>query len=334
MSGNASRALRCAAASALAGIGLSLIGAGVAVAADSYTLPFYDPTVTLSYGVDRDRRLDHQIDWTGQIWNDGDPHYGRVYDQHTGSDFPMSLRSEVAAAKDGTVVDTEGGFGTQQFGTFGNFVLLAHADGRRTLYYHLASASEGGIAVSVRESVPAGEIVGKSGCSGICFGAHLHFELLIWNVTGRAWAFVDPIAEHDWTTWPGRVPFLASYMRESNPGTEVIKRGQTITHWVEFRNDGGRTWRNTGVGRIALATWDPPAHASPFAASDWTYPWMATSVDVSGTAPNGIGRFTFGIRAGPPAGSYLERYNLVMLSVHWFDYERIGSFYIPITVNN
>ena len=130
------------------------------------------------------------------------------------------------------------------------------------------------------------------------------------------------------------MPFLASYMRESNPGTEVIKRGQTITHWVEFRNDGGRTWRNTGVGRIALATWDPPAHASPFAASDWTYPWMATSVDVSGTAPNGIGRFTFGIRAGPPPGSYLERYNLVMLSVHWFDYERIGSFYIPITVNN
>ncbi|MGZ6299490.1 MAG: hypothetical protein ACXWMN_03230 [Candidatus Limnocylindria bacterium] len=64
----------------LAALGISC---GMALGADDYTLPFYNPTVTMSYGVDRDRRLNHQLDWTGQVWNDGLTHYGRVYDQHT-----------------------------------------------------------------------------------------------------------------------------------------------------------------------------------------------------------------------------------------------------------
>ena len=97
-----------------------------AVAADDYTLPFYNPAVTMSYGVDRDATLNRQLDWTGQVWNDGLPHYGRVYDQHTGVDYPMALRSDVAAARSGTVVDVESGFGTTQFGSFGNFVRLQH----------------------------------------------------------------------------------------------------------------------------------------------------------------------------------------------------------------
>ncbi len=324
--------LRRMAASFLAGVGLALLGAGATLATDDYTLPFYDPSVTLSYGVDRDRTLDRQLDWTGQVWNDGDPHVGRVYDQHTGSDHPMSLLSAVAAAKRGTVVDTEGGFGTSQFGSFGNFVLLSHTDGRRTLYYHLASSADGGIGVAVGEAVEAGERIARSGCSGICYGAHLHFELQVWSATSGKWTFTDPLFERRWTTWPGRVPFLAAYARESNAGTEVIIRGQTITHWIEFRNDGGRTWRNSGAGPLSLATWSPVAHASSFMASDWPSSWMATYLDASGIAPGQVGRFTFGLRGGPAPGSYTERFNLLAVNVYWFDYARLGSFYIPITI--
>ena len=323
------------AASILLQLALVGWGAGSVSAADDYTLPFYDPSVALSYGVDRDRTLGRQLDWTGQVWNDGVPHPGRVYDQHSGVDYPMSLRSEVAAAKDGTVIDVEGGFGTTQYGAFGNFVLVGHADGRRTLYYHLASAADGGIGVAVGEAVVAGERVGRSGCSGNCHGEHLHFELLAWNSTSNAWKPVDPLAERRWTTWPGRVPFLAAYVRESNAGTEVIRRGQTITHWVEFRNTGGRTWRSAGsTGRIALATWDPAAHASPFRAADWPFSWMATLVDASAVPPDAVGRFTFGLRGGPAPGSYTETFNLLSQSVHWFNHARLGGFYIPIVVSN
>lgn len=327
--------LRRAAGSAALLLALLGISAGSALALDDYTLPFYNPGVSLSYGMDRDRTLNRQLDWTGQVWNDGALHPGRVYDQHSGTDYPMALRSEVAAAKDGTVIDLEGGFGTSQFGDAGNFILLQHADGRRTLYYHLASAADGGIGVAIGDTVVAGQQIGRSGCSGTCFGAHLHFEMLAWNATANAYQSVDPNAERRWTTWPGRVPFDAAYVRESNSGTEVIRQGQTITHWVEFRNTGGRTWRNNAtVGRIGLGTWSPAGRASRFAAGDWPASWMATYLDAASVAPDGVGRFTFGLRGSAALGSYKEAFNLVAKSIRWFDYARLGGFYVPILVSN
>ena len=313
-------------ASVLVQLALACVATGSALGADDYTLPFYDPDVTVSFGVDRDRTVGRQLDWTGHVWNDGAPHFGRVYDQHTGVDYPMALRSDVAAAKDGTVVDLEGGFGTSEFGAFGNFVRISHADGRQTIYYHLASAADGGIGVAVDETVAAGERIGRSGCSGNCSGAHLHFELLTWNGTARAFLPSDPLAERRWTTWPGRIAFGADYVRESNSGTEVIPRYQTTTHWVEFRNVGGRTWRSAGIGRVALGTWDPVAHASAFKAADWPSSWMATVVDVATVPPDGVGRFTLGLRAAPAPGSYAEEFNLVAESVRWFDWARLGRY--------
>jgi hypothetical protein len=330
-----SRAARRATASVLLQLGAIGLNAATVLGTDDYTLPFYNPAVTLSYGVDRDAALGRQLDWTGQVWNDGLTHYGRVYDQHTGVDYPMALRSEVAAAKDGTVVDLEGGFGTSQFGAFGNFVKVQHADGRQTLYYHLASAADGGIAVGAGAGVVAGQRIGRSGCSGNCNGAHLHFELLVWNSSSQAFKPADPLAERRWTTWPGRIPFDAAYVRESNAGTEVIRRGMTITHWVEFRNTGGRTWRNSGTsGRVGLATWNPASHASIFRAADWPYSWMATVLDTTSVLPDGVGRFTFGLKGSPDVGSYTEWFNLQSQAVHWFDYRRLGSYYVPIVVSN
>ena len=323
------------AASMLGAIGLLAVSVGLAVAADDYTLPFYDPSVALSYGVDRDGALNRQPDWTGQTWYDGALHLGRVYDQHAGVDYPMALRSDLAASKAGTVIDTEGGFGTQQFGQYGNFVLLGHADGRRTLYYHLASSADSGILVAIGQSVVAGQRIARSGCSGQCYGAHLHFEVRNWNASTKRWVSSDPLADRRWTTWPGRVPFLAAYVRESNGGTEVVRRGQTITHWVEFRNTGGRTWAMSGLlGRVELATWNPAAHASAFWAWDWPYSWLATLLDTASVNPDGVGRFTFGIRGSPPPGNYVETFNLYAQDLRWFDHARLGSFYIPIVVSN
>lgn len=316
-----------------AAIGMLILAATSVAAVDDYTLPFYDAGVKLSYGVDRDPRVGIQLDYTGKTWWDSSAHYGRVYDNHTGLDFPMALRSPVAAAKDGVVVDVEGGYGTQQFGQFGNFVRVRHSDGRQTLYYHLASSGDGGIGVSVGQSIIAGRTVGRSGCSGICYGAHLHFEVLVEQ--GKDLVVSDAMYRRLWTTWPGRVPFLASYVRESNSGTEVIQRGRTVTHWVEFRNDGGRTWRPVGSpGRTVLATWKPAAHSSAFAAPDWTYSWLATNVDQSAVPPGYVGRFTFGLRANPAVGSYVETFDLLTHGTWWFDHARLGSYYVPIVVTS
>jgi murein DD-endopeptidase MepM/ murein hydrolase activator NlpD len=315
----------------LLGVGALLaMNAGPARATDDYTLPFYDPDIGLSYGVDRDPRVGIQLDYTGKTWWDGDPHYGRVYDNHTGLDYPMALFSPVAASKDGVVAATQGGFGTQQFGDFGNFVRVRHSDGRHTLYYHLASRDDGGILVGYGDEVAAGQKIALSGCSGRCFGAHLHFEGLV-SRDGDLLT-TDPMFHRLWTTWPGRVPFLAAYVRENDSGTVVVGWGRTVTHWVEFRNKGGRSWR-PGIwpGRLVLGTWDPSAHASSFEASDWSSDWLATRVDAT-AGPDEVGRFTFGIKGGPSPGSYHETFNLLAQGVHWFDHEALGGFYIPITV--
>jgi murein DD-endopeptidase MepM/ murein hydrolase activator NlpD len=314
----------------LAAGAMLVIGVAPVRATDDYTLPFYDPQISLSYGVDRDPRVGVQLDYTGKTWWDDEPHYGRVYDNHTGLDYPMPLFSPVAASKDGVVAATEGGFGTQEFGNFGNFVRVRHADGRHTLYYHLASRADGGILVHFDDEVAAGQKIALSGCSGLCFGAHLHFEGLV--ARDDDLVTTDPMFHRLWTTWPGRVPFLATYVRENDSDTVYVQRGHTVTHWVEFRNKGGRSWR-PGIwpGRAVLGTWDPASHASPFEAADWSSEWLATRVDAI-TAPDEVGRFTFGIRGGPSPGSYRETFNLFAQGLRWFDHAALGGFYVPITV--
>jgi hypothetical protein len=61
---------------------------------------------------------------------------------------------------------------------------------------------------------------------------------------------------------------------------------------------------------------------------------MATAVDQASVAPNGVGRFTFGIRGGPAPGSYRETFNLYAHGLRWFDHDRLGGFYVPIIVSN
>jgi murein DD-endopeptidase MepM/ murein hydrolase activator NlpD len=297
-------------------------------AADDYTLPFYDPSIGLSYGVDRDTRIGWQLDWTGQLWHDSVPHYGRVYDQHSGLDYPMVVLTAVAAARGGVVVDIEESFGTNQHSSSGNFVRLRHTDGRETLYYHLA---QNGALVSETQSVVAGQPIGLSGCSGNCTGPHLHFQIL--QLVSGAWRTIDPMANRMWTTWPGRVPYLGAYRAESNGGTVAVKRLTTVTHWVEFRNAGGRTWsRDTAGSRLLLGTWSPAWRTSVFRAADWPAAWVPTYLDQATVPPDGVGRFTFGLRAPSAVGTYRETFNLLVEPIFWFDHARLGGYYVPLYV--
>ena len=310
-------------------VGIGLLHPTTTAAVDDFTLPFADPGIGLSYGMDRDRRVGYQLDWTGQLWVDTVPHWGRVYDQHSGLDYPMAMGSTVLAARSGTVVDLEEGYPSSG-GNWGNFVRVRHADGRESLYYHLANS---GALVGVGQAVLAGQAIGRSGCSGLCTGPHLHFELL--RLASGAWQSVDPMADRLWTTWPARVPYLATYVAESNAGTVTIKRSSTVTQWVEFRNSGGRTWlRDGSAGRLLLGTWSPAGRTSVFRAADWPTTWIASYLDPATVAPDGVGRFTFGLRAPATSGSYTEAFNLRADPILWFDHARLGGYYVPIFVTS
>lgn len=91
---------------------------------------------------------------------------------HHGIDLAAPSHEPVYAAAAGTVV--KAGWG----GSGGRVVKLRHADGRHTLYAHLAM-----ILVQLEQEVGEGDVIGQVGDSGRATGPHLHFAVL---VDGRA----------------------------------------------------------------------------------------------------------------------------------------------------
>ncbi|MDQ3155866.1 MAG: peptidoglycan DD-metalloendopeptidase family protein [Actinomycetota bacterium] len=83
---------------------------------------------------------------------------------HNGTDFGVPCGTPVHAAGSGTVVSR--GFSA----AYGNRVILRHQGGLRTSYNHLRSRS-----VAAGERVGVGDVIGRSGTSGLSTGCHLHF---------------------------------------------------------------------------------------------------------------------------------------------------------------
>lgn len=59
-------------------------------------------------------------------------------------------------------------------GGYGNYIKIAHPDGKYTLYAHLHNNS---ITVAVGDEVSQGQVIAKVGNTGKSTGAHLHFEV-------------------------------------------------------------------------------------------------------------------------------------------------------------
>lgn len=86
---------------------------------------------------------------------------------HTGADFRAAYGTTIRAAQDGVVV-IAGNKGDWA----GNHVAIRHADGKTSMAAHMST-----VAVSVGQTVKAGQTIGYVGSTGRAFGAHLHFEL-------------------------------------------------------------------------------------------------------------------------------------------------------------
>lgn len=110
---------------------------------------------------------------TGPI---GDPFGPRGNRFHAGIDIVADSGTPVAAAAGGHVT-----YAGWLAGGWGNLVVVAHADGVRTMYAHLSS-----IAVRVGERVGTGASLGGVGATGDATGPHLHFEVRLRS------AAVDP----------------------------------------------------------------------------------------------------------------------------------------------
>jgi murein DD-endopeptidase MepM/ murein hydrolase activator NlpD len=116
---------------------------------------------------------------SGLIWPVSGPvvsgygmRWGRM---HMGIDIGAGYGTPIVASASGTVIFAG------WMGGYGNFVIVDHGGGLSTAYAHQSSIAVGGGAVS------QGQVLGYVGCTGHCFGPHLHFEV---RVNGSA---VDPL---------------------------------------------------------------------------------------------------------------------------------------------
>jgi murein DD-endopeptidase MepM/ murein hydrolase activator NlpD len=99
--------------------------------------------------------------------------WGRM---HTGIDIGVGYGTPIHASASGQVIYAGWMDG------YGNLVFIDHGRGISTGYAHQSS-----IAVSNGQSVTQGQVIGYVGCTGHCFGPHLHFEV---RVNGNP---VDPL---------------------------------------------------------------------------------------------------------------------------------------------
>jgi murein DD-endopeptidase MepM/ murein hydrolase activator NlpD len=87
---------------------------------------------------------------------------------HLGFDLAVTAHTPVAAANDGVVIFTG------PLGIYGNAIVIDHGLALQSLYAHLSE-----IQVKPGDAVKKGQIIGKSGATGLAGGDHLHFSMMV-----------------------------------------------------------------------------------------------------------------------------------------------------------
>src|SRR4051794_19586303 len=90
---------------------------------------------------------------------------------HPGIDIGVPSGTPIRAAASGKVTLMQS---VGASGGYGNYTCVSHSASLSTCYAHQSR-----FATSLGASVAQGQIIGYSGCTGLCFGAHLHFEVRI-----------------------------------------------------------------------------------------------------------------------------------------------------------
>jgi murein DD-endopeptidase MepM/ murein hydrolase activator NlpD len=108
----------------------------------------------------------------GMIWPVNGPvvspfgmRWGRL---HAGVDIAVPAGTPIRAAKAGRVILLG------WTGGYGNYTCIGHGGGVSTCYAHQSR-----YATSNGASVSQGQVIGYVGCTGHCFGDHLHFEVRV-----------------------------------------------------------------------------------------------------------------------------------------------------------
>jgi len=241
----------------------------------------------------------------------------RTYDSHRGTDYglwPFSWNKldageiQVIAAAAGTIVSkanvdpTDHNCNNSSSDPW-NYVALAHADGRMTIYGHMRYNSL--TSKSVGQAVAQGEYLGTAASSGNSSGPHLHFEARFGSFSNSEW--IDPYAgpnSQPGSLWAIQRPYLDSAINKlathsSPPSTPDVcqpssanlqdsfttpvniyfytyyrdYQGPLVTQFNIYRPDGSiyQTWQ------------DIPANSTFYSAANRAKVFTYTTSDPAGT---------------------------------------------------
>lgn len=134
---------------------------------------------------------------------------GREIDQawHMGYDLASTRRVPVPAASTGRVVFAG------PLGIYGNTVILDHGLGVHSLYAHLSAWT-----VEAGQQVARGQVIGRSGETGLAGGDHLHFGVYVWGVPVLPVEWWDPHWMHDNLEGPLAAVATLGPPADSSPG--------------------------------------------------------------------------------------------------------------------
>ncbi len=114
---------------------------------------------------------------------------GKKVDQqvHLGYDLSVTQHVGVVASNDGKVVYAA------PLGIYGNCIVVDHGYGLQTIYGHLSE-----ISVRAGDMVKRGQVMGKSGMTGLAGGDHIHFSMQLDGVQidPREWWDAHWIKDH------------------------------------------------------------------------------------------------------------------------------------------
>jgi murein DD-endopeptidase MepM/ murein hydrolase activator NlpD len=153
-------------------------------------LPMVDSTVESRFADDR------TYTWQGK----------KVDEQtHLGFDLAKVAHSPIPASNDGKVVFAE------TLGIYGNCVVIDHGFGLQSIYGHLSE-----FLVKKGDMVKKGQIIGKTGMTGLAGGDHLHFTMQVDGIQVNSVEWWDPHWVKD---------RILSRMGMSFPENEEVKGG-------------------------------------------------------------------------------------------------------------
>ncbi len=91
---------------------------------------------------------------------------------HGGVDWASPVGTPILAAGNG-IVEEAG-----RKGTYGNYVRIRHSNGYQTSYAHMSRVEKD---LHAGQKIQQGNVIGYVGCTGLCSGPHLHYEVLVNN---------------------------------------------------------------------------------------------------------------------------------------------------------